>query len=132
LLFRRPFTAVTLVALAALAVCGCAKTTRQSATSTSAVTSPAANPGAEKSVAAAPAGDAAHGKTIFKEKCEVCHGVGGVGGGVGPTLINEKKRKNLTEAIAWIKNPTSPMPKYYPAELDEKGVADVAAFVESL
>jgi mono/diheme cytochrome c family protein len=123
---------LTLAALAVLAISGCAKTPQQSATSTNAVSSGAANPGAEKSVAAVPVGDAAHGKAIFKEKCEVCHGVGGVGGGVGPALIHEKKRKNLTEAIAWIKNPRSPMPKYYPAELDEKGVADVAAFVESL
>jgi mono/diheme cytochrome c family protein len=31
-------------------------------------------------------GDADRGKTVFAENCSGCHGEGGTGGGVGPTL----------------------------------------------
>jgi cytochrome c oxidase cbb3-type subunit 3 len=77
-------------------------------------------------------GDAAHGKQIFDTNCATCHGAGGVGGGVGPSLKNEKSRKNFDQAVAWIKNPQPPMPKLYPSPLSEKDVQDAAAYVESL
>ena len=31
-------------------------------------------------------GDAYRGETVFQQKCATCHGVGGKGGGIGPTL----------------------------------------------
>jgi alcohol dehydrogenase (cytochrome c) len=81
---------------------------------------------------AAPAGgDAVHGKAIFEANCATCHASDG-SGGVGPSLKNEKSRKNTAAAIAWIKNPKPPMPKLYPSPLNDKDVEDVAAFVESL
>lgn len=76
--------------------------------------------------------DAKHGMAIFGQNCSSCHGAGGAGGGIGPSLKGEKARKNTTAAIAWIKNPQPPMPKLYPAPLSESDVADVAAYVESL
>ncbi len=51
---------------------------------------------------------------------------------MGPSLINEGSRKNLQQAVSWIKNPMPPMPKLFPATLSEQDVRDVAAYVESL
>jgi mono/diheme cytochrome c family protein len=82
--------------------------------------------------AGAGAGDPAHGKTIFGANCATCHGATGTEGGVGPSLKNEKSRKDLAAAIAWIKNPQPPMPKLYPSPLGEKDVTDVASYVETL
>lgn len=76
--------------------------------------------------------DAKHGAAIFSQNCSSCHGANGTGGGIGPKLVGEKSRKNDAAAIAWIKNPAPPMPKLYPAPLNESDVADVAAYVESL
>ena len=76
-------------------------------------------------------GDPVHGKQIYAANCSACHGASGQGG-VGPTLHGEKSRKGTGAAIAWIKNPVAPMPKLYPSVLNEKDVADVAAYVESL
>lgn len=72
------------------------------------------------------------GRTVFEQQCEACHGTEGAGGQIGPTLRDEKSRKNVAAAIAWIKNPEPPMPKLFPAELSEQDVVDVAAYVESL
>jgi mono/diheme cytochrome c family protein len=77
-------------------------------------------------------GDAAHGKTIFSQNCASCHGATGREGGVGPSLTNEKSRKNYDQTVAWIKNPQPPMPKLFPSPLAEKDVDDVAAYVQTL
>ena len=42
----------------------------------------------------------------------------------------EAAKKDAAHVADFIKNPKSPMPKLYPAPLNEKDVADVAAFVE--
>jgi len=76
-------------------------------------------------------GDPAHGKQLYMQNCSSCHGATGQGG-MGPSLENEASRKNLDQAIAWIKNPVSPMPKLYPDTLSNKDVLDVATYVESL
>ena len=78
------------------------------------------------------AADANHGRVVFAANCQSCHGVGGVGGGVGPSLRGERARKNFAATIVWIRNPQPPMPKLYPAPLSSKDVIDVAAFVQSL
>ena len=72
-----------------------------------------------------------HGQQIFAANCAVCHGAHGEGG-VGPSLQDETTRKDLDEVIAWIKNPTPPMPKLYPKPLNEADVQAVAAYVETL
>ncbi len=51
---------------------------------------------------------------------------------MGPTLIHESTRKNMQQAVQWIKNPLPPMPKLYPGTLSAQDVRDLAAFVESL
>jgi mono/diheme cytochrome c family protein len=82
--------------------------------------------------AAPAAGNAANGKKLFAANCASCHGATGTEGGVGPSLKGEKTRKNFAQTVAWIKNPTPPMPKLYPAPLNASNVNDVAAYVESL
>ena len=76
--------------------------------------------------------DPNHGRAIFASNCQSCHGVAGAGGGIGPSLRDERSRKSLAETISWIKNPQPPMPKLYPVALTQKDVSDVAAYVQSL
>ena len=137
----KPLAFLTAGALAALVVAGCAKGTDQSTTSSSTTTTTAASTAPvtaatsaalSAAAAGAPKGDAVHGKAIYAANCASCHGASGVGGGIGPTLKNEKSRKNMVQSIAWIKNPQPPMPKLYPAPLSEQDVNDVAAFVQTL
>jgi mono/diheme cytochrome c family protein len=88
-------------------------------------------PGDRALAASAPAGNLAHGKSLFAANCSSCHGATGRGG-LGPSLIGEKSRKDLAAAVAWIKKPLPPMPKLYPAPLGEKDVLDIATYVETL
>jgi mono/diheme cytochrome c family protein len=113
---------VLAVSLALLALGGCAKPQATTSESASAASAPASGA----------AGDVAHGHEIFSANCAQCHGEHGTEGGVGPSLTNEKARKNSAQTIAWIKNPEPPMPKLFPSPLSEKDVADVAAYVQSL
>ena len=74
----------------------------------------------------------ASGAQIFSTYCLSCHGTGGIGGGGGPSIKGEKSRKNLAQTVDWIKNPKAPMPKLYPAPLNEAQVEAVASYVQSL
>ena len=89
-------------------------------------------PSPQVAQAATAMGNAKLGAKIFAANCAVCHGAAGKGGGIGPVLKGEKKRKNFKQAVAWIKNPLPPMPKLYPAQLSATDVNNVAAYVESL
>jgi mono/diheme cytochrome c family protein len=136
----KAFALLAAGAIAVLVAAGCTKGGDQSSsstttTTTSASTAPEASSTSgsmSSSTTMAAKGDATHGKQIFDTNCATCHGAGGVGGGVGPSLKNEKSRKNFEQAVAWIKNPQPPMPKLYPSPLSEKDVQDAAAYVESL
>ena len=130
----KPFAFVAAAAIAALIAAGCTKGTDQSSSSSSTTTTTAATsaPAATMAAMSVTPGDAAHGKTIFSANCATCHGAGGEGGGVGPSLKNEKSRKNFDKTVAWIKNPQPPMPKLFPQPLSEKDVDDVAAYVQTL
>ncbi len=131
-------------AIAASVVAGCSKGGDQSSSSTTTTSTSTTAPESAATAAATSAattsamsstaaqGDAAHGKTIFTNNCASCHGATGREGGVGPSLTNEKSRKNYDQTVAWIKNPQPPMPKLYPSPLAEKDVDDVAAYVQSL
>ena len=78
------------------------------------------------------AGDVERGKGIFETNCSTCHGSGGRSGGVGPSLVDESERQDLSRTIVWIENPDPPMPKLFPSPLSERDVADVAAFVQQI
>ncbi|HEX3462645.1 MAG TPA: cytochrome c [Candidatus Elarobacter sp.] len=140
--------ALALLAAGAIVVligAGCSKGSDQSSSSTTSTTTTTASTAPEAAATAAATtsttgasatmtaqGDPAHGKTIFDTNCATCHGAGGAGGGVGPSLKNEKSRKNYAQTVAWIKNPQPPMPKLYPSPLSQKDVEDAAAYVQTL
>jgi len=70
----------------------------------------------------------AHGRTLFVENCQKCHGAAPI----GPGLLNVKARLTVQRTVDFIKNPAPPMPKLYPAPLSDGDVADVAAYVQTL
>lgn len=53
-------------------------------------------------------GDANLGRALFAENCATCHGEGGEGGGIGPTLAGNEI--SLQEARATIENGRGAMP----------------------
>jgi mono/diheme cytochrome c family protein len=136
----KPFAFLAAGAIAVLVAAGCSKGSDQTSTTTTTTESSpaasasgaAASTSASGSSGAAAMGDAAHGKTIFSANCASCHGASGHEGGVGPSLTNEKSKKNYQATIAWIHNPQPPMPKLWPSPLNDKDVQDVAAYVQSL
>lgn len=77
-------------------------------------------------------GDATRGKLVFAMNCEVCHGTGGVGGTIGPSLRGEHDRLDYSALVSWIQDPQSPMPKLYPKFLSDQEVLDVASYVQKL
>ena len=117
-------------AIAALIAAGCAKGGDRSSATASATSAGSATTASKASGSAQ--GDAAHGKTIYATSCANCHGQTGTEGAAGPSLKNEKSRKNYAQTVAWIKEPLSPMPKLYPDTIGAKDVADVAAYVQTL
>jgi mono/diheme cytochrome c family protein len=128
---KRIALVVALVAAFGVLAAGCSKNSSSdnSASATSGPTTEAASSGAKSAGAS---GDPVRGKQLFTQNCASCHGADGTQGGVGPSLKNEKSRKDTAAAIAWIKNPQPPMPKLYPSPLSEKDVVDLAAYVETL
>lgn len=82
-------------------------------------------------IAVAQEGDPARGRNTYDQICGVCHGAKGEGG-AGLPLKNIAERMALAETIDKIKNPKDPMPKLFPAVLNEQAVQDVAAFVRTL
>jgi mono/diheme cytochrome c family protein len=134
----KPVVILAAGAIAMLIAAGCSKGSDQSTTTTSTSATTTAPVATSTTVVAsttsgmAAQGDPARGKTIFAANCASCHGATGTEGGVGPSLKNEKSRKNYEQTIAWIHNPTPPMPKLWPSPLNDKDVQDVAAYVQSL
>jgi len=123
---KRLITIVVTGALAGLLVTGCSKGSSSQSSSSSAGNAQTGPSGMSA------IGDAARGKQLFTQNCATCHGATGTEGGVGPSLRNEKARKDAAAAVAWIKNPRPPMPKLYPSPLSDKDVDDLAAYVETL
>jgi len=141
------YALLAFAAIAAAVGAGCAKSSDQSTTTT---TSSGAGPSTTSATSAPNAaatqavttgagsngsnaqGDPTAGHAVFTANCSSCHGATGHEGGVGPSLSNEKSRKNYDQTVAWIKNPQPPMPKLYPSPLSEKDVDNVAAYVQTL
>jgi mono/diheme cytochrome c family protein len=121
-------TSLALLAAAAIALpiaAGCSKGSDQSAQS-GATSAPSGI------AAATPLGDPRRGQQLFSANCSTCHGKTGREGGIGPSLTDEKSRKDGPATILWIHNPQPPMPKLWPSPLNDKDVADVAAYVQTL
>ena len=154
----KPFVFLAAGALAVVLATGCSDNQGSSGQSTTTTTSTTSTSAPESTAAGAPSpaatattttttttsttttntnpssstGDPAKGKAIFAANCASCHGATGTEGGVGPSLKNEKSRKNFSQAVAWIKNPQPPMPKLYPSPLSADDVNNVAAYVQTL
>lgn len=122
---KRSLSSLLVSCLAFAWLAGCAKSSSTSEGAHAAATGPVIG-------ALSAGGEAAAGKDVFTRNCSACHGATGTEGGIGPSLKNEKSRKNLAQTAAWIKNPQPPMPKLYPAAIGEKDVDDAAAYVQSL
>ncbi|MBV8579783.1 MAG: cytochrome c [Candidatus Eremiobacteraeota bacterium] len=119
----------------ALIAAGCSKSQDQSSstsTTSTATASAAPTTGTQSGSSSTATGSASAGKSLFSANCSSCHGATGTEGGIGPSLKNEKSRKNYAQAVAWIKDPQPPMPKLYPSPLNEKDVDDLATYVEGL
>jgi mono/diheme cytochrome c family protein len=83
----------------------------------------------EGAAASAPTGqgDASDGERLFAENCASCHGEGGTGGGVGPTLAGSMV--SLAEARSTIENGSGVMP----ADLvSGQELEDVLAYLETI
>jgi cytochrome c551 len=88
---------------------------------------PAKDEAASAPSAAVVAGDAARGETLFAENCASCHGEGGAGGGVGPTLAGSGIARE--DAQATIENGSGIMP----ADLvSGQELSDVLAYLETI
>jgi alcohol dehydrogenase (cytochrome c) len=78
----------------------------------------------------APAGTPlARGRKLYAQVCTTCHGLNG-NFVAGHELSTLRQRRDLDATIQYIKDPKPPMPKLYPALLDDQAVADVATYVQ--
>jgi cytochrome c551 len=72
-------------------------------------------------------GDAGHGQELFAENCGSCHGEGGQGGGVGPTLAGNPI--SIADARSRIENGGGVMPANLVSGQD---LADVLAYLQTI
>ncbi len=88
------------------------------------------HPAKDEAAGQAPVGviaDPVRGEELFAANCAGCHGEGGTGGGVGPTLAG--RQISLDEARATIENGSGVMP----ADLVEgQELEDVLAYLETI
>jgi mono/diheme cytochrome c family protein len=82
----------------------------------------------------APPGDAANGKRVFlADGCFTCHGRVGQGGAYnGPAPRLAQTALPFDGFKGQIRNPVNDMPAYSDANLSDKDIADIYAFVRSL
>jgi mono/diheme cytochrome c family protein len=82
----------------------------------------------------APPGDAANGKRLFlANACFTCHGRVGQGGAYnGPAPILANTALPFDGFKGQIRNPVNDMPAFSSANLSDKDIADIYAFVRSL
>jgi mono/diheme cytochrome c family protein len=82
----------------------------------------------------APPGDAANGKRIYlADGCFTCHGRAGQGGAFnGPAPRLAQTILPFDGFKGQIRNPVNDMPAFSDANLSDKDIADIYAFVHSL
>ena len=71
-----------------------------------------------------------HGRSLFEENCEACHGVGAQGATVGyqwiAPALNQANPLQIAQAI---RIGPGVMPKFTSAQLSENDIADIAAYL---
>lgn len=106
----------------------------QPSVATVAAATPAATPATSAQAAATPAPQPTEnlqaGQRLYAANCAACHGANG-NGGVGPNLHRLAAKMSLDRTVAYIKNPTAPMPRLYPRTLSEAQVRQIAAYVRA-
>ena len=82
----------------------------------------------------APPGDAANGKRLYlADGCFTCHGRAGQGGAYnGPAPVLASTALPFDGFKGQIRNPVNDMPAFSSANLSDKDIADIYAFVRSL
>jgi mono/diheme cytochrome c family protein len=82
----------------------------------------------------APAGDAANGKRVYLAMgCYACHGRAGQGGAMNYPAPPLAQTQLPVEALrAFVRAGPNDMPAYVEAQLPDKDVADIHAFLRSL
>lgn len=71
--------------------------------------------------------DPVRGEQVFAENCASCHGEGGSGGGVGPTLVGNDV--SIGEARTTIENGSGVMPA---GLVEGQDLEDVLAYLETI
>jgi ubiquinol-cytochrome c reductase cytochrome c subunit len=78
-------------------------------------------------------GDAAHGRELFAENCEHCHGVDGAGAALGGRAWAPALRAaSITQVAEAIRVGPGNMPKFAPSQLDDPALRDLVTYVSSL
>ncbi len=72
------------------------------------------------------------GERLFAAHCSACHGVGGTGTRIGPSLIHVRDRLHTAGLKAIILDPTPPMPRLVPGRLSRRDVVDIVAYLQTL
>lgn len=121
------FAAACLLGSSVLAACAKSASGTAGSLQTTAATS-----GSAKVAGVSARPDPSRGRQLFERNCMGCHGENGEGGGIGPSLEDEKSRKDFKAVVAWVEDPKPPMPKLFPQPLGERDVDDVAAYLETL
>ncbi len=93
-------------------------------------TTQAAPPASSPADARAGAANPASGRTLYGQVCVSCHGADG-DMIADHKLSTLKARRDSADTIRYIKDPKVPMPKLYPALINEQSVVDVAAYVRA-
>ncbi|HTZ55200.1 MAG TPA: cytochrome c [Candidatus Acidoferrum sp.] len=76
--------------------------------------------------------DGGRGAVLFVKNCLVCHNSTPDAARIGPSLVNEGRKRTLAQIVRAIEEPDPPMPKLYPGTLSEQDVTDIAAYVKTL
>jgi ubiquinol-cytochrome c reductase cytochrome c subunit len=78
-------------------------------------------------------GDLAHGRALFTQNCQQCHGVEGngavIGDGAWAPSLGAASSTQVAEAI---RVGPGNMPKFAPRQLDDPALGDIATYVSSL
>ena len=72
------------------------------------------------------------GERLYGANCAACHGVGGTGTRIGPSLIHVRERVHAAGLRAIILDPTPPMPRLVPGRLSRRDVVDIVAYLQTL